>query len=293
MAEERIGRHRPLRPRHHRAHRRVAGRNRRRRRFLRPHRRRRQLVRRPLQLRDQRPDAGGAFLDADALRSGGPARRQRHRPARLHQRGDRARRRRPLSPSMSRRARGRAIGCRPAASNGSSWCGASTIRRSASRPRTTKEGPMPAIVREGLPMIRAAACGFSARLLLGGIVHLSTVLAMPRAAKQDAYSRLAPIAPVNTWCRLPRRPRKTQSCRSWIRPSRSRCAATIFPAAAQAQRAGQPSLYVGYVLHAQQRRLLRDQRPRRRTPRDRARSDDHGSSTRDCPRKRTSPRPTG
>ena len=34
-------------------------------------------------------------------------------------------------------------------------------------------------------------------LLLGGIVHLSTVLAMPQAATQDAYSRLAPITPVN------------------------------------------------------------------------------------------------
>jgi uncharacterized membrane protein len=34
-------------------------------------------------------------------------------------------------------------------------------------------------------------------LLLGGIVHLSTVLAMPRAATQDAYSRLARLAPVN------------------------------------------------------------------------------------------------
>jgi uncharacterized membrane protein len=34
-------------------------------------------------------------------------------------------------------------------------------------------------------------------LLLGGIVHLSTVLAMPQAATQDAYSRLAPLAPIN------------------------------------------------------------------------------------------------
>src|ERR1700728_4556570 len=32
---------------------------------------------------------------------------------------------------------------------------------------------------------------------LGGIVHLSTVLALPKAATQDAYSRLAPLAPVN------------------------------------------------------------------------------------------------
>jgi uncharacterized membrane protein len=34
-------------------------------------------------------------------------------------------------------------------------------------------------------------------LLLGGIVHLSTVLAMPQAATQDAYSRLAQLTPVN------------------------------------------------------------------------------------------------
>ncbi len=37
-----------------------------------------------------------------------------------------------------------------------------------------------------------------AALMLGGIVHLSTVLAMPQVAKQDAYARLAPLAPVNT-----------------------------------------------------------------------------------------------
>ena len=36
-----------------------------------------------------------------------------------------------------------------------------------------------------------------AAILLGGIVHLSTVLAMPQAAKLDAYSRLTPLTPVN------------------------------------------------------------------------------------------------
>jgi uncharacterized membrane protein len=39
--------------------------------------------------------------------------------------------------------------------------------------------------------------------LLGGIVHLATVIIMPRTATQDAYSRLAPIAPVNTVTVLP------------------------------------------------------------------------------------------
>jgi len=41
-----------------------------------------------------------------------------------------------------------------------------------------------------------------AAFLLGGIVHLSTVLAMPQAAKQDAYSRLVPLTPVNTMVQL-------------------------------------------------------------------------------------------
>jgi len=40
-------------------------------------------------------------------------------------------------------------------------------------------------------------------VLLGGIVHLSTVLAMPQAAQQDAYSRLAPVTPVNSMVPLP------------------------------------------------------------------------------------------
>jgi len=46
-------------------------------------------------------------------------------------------------------------------------------------------------------MIRALLWILGA-VLLGGIVHLSTVLAMPQAAKQDAYSRLVPLTPVNT-----------------------------------------------------------------------------------------------
>jgi uncharacterized membrane protein len=33
--------------------------------------------------------------------------------------------------------------------------------------------------------------------LLGGIVHLATVLLLPSVATQDAYSRLTPLAPIN------------------------------------------------------------------------------------------------
>jgi uncharacterized membrane protein len=50
-------------------------------------------------------------------------------------------------------------------------------------------------------MIRALLWILAA-ILLGGIVHLSTVLAMPQAAKQDAYSRLTPLTPVNAMIQL-------------------------------------------------------------------------------------------
>jgi uncharacterized membrane protein len=50
-------------------------------------------------------------------------------------------------------------------------------------------------------MVRAVLWILAA-ILLGGIVHLSTVLAMPQAAKQDAYSRLTPLAPVNVMVSL-------------------------------------------------------------------------------------------
>jgi uncharacterized membrane protein len=40
-------------------------------------------------------------------------------------------------------------------------------------------------------------------VLLGGIVHLSTVLILPGLATQDAYSRLSPMTPVNTVTTIP------------------------------------------------------------------------------------------
>jgi uncharacterized membrane protein len=39
--------------------------------------------------------------------------------------------------------------------------------------------------------------------VLGGIVHLTTVLALPRTATQDAYSRLLPMTQVNAVVPLP------------------------------------------------------------------------------------------
>jgi uncharacterized membrane protein len=40
-------------------------------------------------------------------------------------------------------------------------------------------------------------------ILLGGIVHLATVLMLPSLAAQDAYARLEPIAPVNAVAVIP------------------------------------------------------------------------------------------
>jgi uncharacterized membrane protein len=40
-------------------------------------------------------------------------------------------------------------------------------------------------------------------LLLGGIVHLATVLLLPRTATQDAYTRLAATAPANAIMPIP------------------------------------------------------------------------------------------
>jgi len=42
-----------------------------------------------------------------------------------------------------------------------------------------------------------------AGVLLDGIVHLATILALPRTASQDAYARLAPITPVNSMTPIP------------------------------------------------------------------------------------------
>jgi uncharacterized membrane protein len=40
-------------------------------------------------------------------------------------------------------------------------------------------------------------------LILGGIVHLVTVMLLPLAASQDAYARITPTAPVNAVVALP------------------------------------------------------------------------------------------
>jgi uncharacterized membrane protein len=43
-----------------------------------------------------------------------------------------------------------------------------------------------------------------AGIILGGIVHLGTILALPRTASQDAYARFEPITTVNAMTPIPR-----------------------------------------------------------------------------------------
>ena len=56
--------------------------------------------------------------------------------------------------------------------------------------RSAKDAPMPAVSAGSVPMIRWALWLLGG-LLLGGIVHLATVLLLPRTATQDAYTRLS------------------------------------------------------------------------------------------------------
>lgn len=42
-----------------------------------------------------------------------------------------------------------------------------------------------------------------AGILLGGVVHLATILVLPNTATRDAYARIEPITPVNAFALLP------------------------------------------------------------------------------------------
>ena len=68
--------------------------------------------------------------------------------------------------------------------------------------RTQRDAPMPSIINGELPMIRLLFT-IIAGVLLGGVVHLVSVLALPRIATQDAYSRLTPMTKENAVTALP------------------------------------------------------------------------------------------
>jgi len=54
-----------------------------------------------------------------------------------------------------------------------------------------------------MPVILRWLLWLIAGVLLGGIVHLVTVLVLPRTASQDAYARLSPLTPVNAVAAIP------------------------------------------------------------------------------------------
>jgi uncharacterized membrane protein len=55
-------------------------------------------------------------------------------------------------------------------------------------------------------------------LVLGGIVHLVSVMWLPRTATQDAYARLANVAPVNGFTMVPA-PNPTESAMPFMDPA--------------------------------------------------------------------------
>ena len=89
-------------------------------------------------------------------------------------------------------------------------------------------------------------------LLLGGIVHLAAVIILPRTATQDAYARLTPIAPVNTIVAAARSHAR-ESGHAVHGPGFRKCRVPLrsFAGTDEADRAGEPCLYVGVLLHAQ------------------------------------------
>ena len=167
--------------------------------------------------------------------------------------------------------------------------------------RAAREAPMPAIAavmsmrrtRGGAAMIRWLLW-LLAGALLGGIVHLVAVLMLPRTATQDAYSRLAPIAPVNAVAPVPQpTPQNevmpfmdpafaTAVCRYDLAAGPLKLTVPVSPAYTSV------SFYTrrGVAYYA-----INDRAAGRRH--DRTRSDDAPRSAPSCRRKRTSPRPTG
>src|SRR5262249_19044850 len=71
--------------------------------------------------------------------------------------------------------------------------------RDAGRPRSPDADDS---IDANLPMIRWLLW-IVGGLVLGGIVHLATIMVLPRTASRDAYARLAALAPVNGFALLP------------------------------------------------------------------------------------------
>ena len=103
-------------------------------------------------------------------------------------------------------------------------------------------------------------------LVLGGIVHLATIMVLPRTATQDAYARLAPLAPVNGFALLPAPTPDKLASVPFMDPAFATavCRYDLAKGPIKLDGPGEPSLYVGHLLYPLRRRLLRHQRPRGR-----------------------------
>ena len=97
-------------------------------------------------------------------------------------------------------------------------------------------------------------------LLLGGIVHLATVLMLPRMATQDAYARVSAVAPVNAVIPMPP-PTPEKAVMPFMDPAFavSVCRYDLSRGTLEILGADQPGLHVGVVLYPLRHRLLRDQ----------------------------------
>src|SRR6185436_17861590 len=145
--------------------------------------------------------AGRALLDHDALRPRRPPRCQRCRPLRLHQPGDCAARRRQFRNRAGATCTAGQLAAdrrhRPLRD------GAAPLRYAGWRRDSHRQGRCDARGHQrSLHMIRWLLWLLGG-MLLGGIVHLATVLLLPRTATQDAYTRLSATAPAHSVVPLP------------------------------------------------------------------------------------------
>ena len=201
LAEDRHDRHRSLCARDDRAQRRIADRRRRRRRLLRRRGRRGRALDGRCEVTCPGITPPARFWTLTLYDLEGRLVANALEPLRLHQPGNRA----PAPTAASRSCSS------PRARSGNwlptggveryIWCCASTTRRSASR-RAPAQKRRCRRSREGTAHDPLAALAVGG-VLLGGIVHLATVLLLPRTATQDAYARLSRSAPVNSVVPLP------------------------------------------------------------------------------------------
>src|SRR6266404_6048582 len=184
-----------------RAQRRIAGRHRRRHRLFGDDGRPQATAGWSMRRGRERRHASGTVLDANALQHQGAPGGEFAAALRLHQPGDHPRRgRRVRNPGGVAIARGQLA---PHRRDRALRADASALRYAGGGSDANPARRADAFDRDrGVPMIRVLFT-IIAGVLLGGVVHLVSVLALPRIATQDAYSRLTPTTKLNAVTPLP------------------------------------------------------------------------------------------